>query len=701
MPTEMPFAGPFRGLNTTQRPRELSPDWATEARNVIYSEGQIRPRAPWVDYLQGVLEDWREDATALAIVSIFPVLDEGTAPEQPESRRTLFKTRPVDLTVKNKGELWSIVQEERGPRLIQLAENLSNRPADFAVFNNLIYVVDGSGWVGRTDGVTLELAGIPGGQSYPKVHLGGGNSQFSGLEAARYQYAWSWYNADLDLEGNYHETTELDGSAFGELGVRILIYRQFLGSDTLIPTPPQRGITHWRLYRKNLSKGETYFWLIETLPLHQTLFHDYETDLVASQPKIPEGTPTSGPYGAVKNGLPELWHFSTLFPYRGRMFYGRQAGVGLAGQRHDLMFSAIDHPDYVDEGDYLPLELDERNQGVTGLAVLSGQLAILQPGAMHIHAGDIITTTNDSIATALLPAASSHTVYKTSAVAGCENRAGGNGAIVCGHPPLLYYNAASGLYVNNGVDERMVTPHIKPTWRRFAEGRYGAVDQQAVSYAVDTLNEILYLANAEASGVGPAGDVVQPSTEAESFILAYHYARRGQDGVGVWSMIDADQTAAVSCVASALGTPILEAGGRPEGDEPQRYVQLLAGTTGGQIYESDDREASELPMPHFLHKTGRARIKEGQLVHSYFLKWLHDQAAAGTLLRVGAIFDGKSDLEEVTIDVGASIYSRQPLRRVSTDAQLVVRNADPPGVWSPQVSVVGWVFVGELAGERS
>lgn len=712
MAVELPFGGPFNGLNTTHSPRELPPRYAAQARNVLYAEGQVRPRAPFVDYLTdlaavGRFENLLPANPSREIISLFHF-----SPDIPGIQRVLaIKTRDATDREGPTGEIWVIITPSgEGPqfytaRMQQLASGLNTFPMCFATMNDMVYAADGGEYVYRLCGnrqLKLERAGLPN-PRMPWVEMNGlpkvaDETRPAGLPAREYQFKITWYNEDLDIESNGSEGQVQDATIYdgdpdtGAAGFRI--YRSSRSYTDPYEPPELRGITHWRIYVRDNTRKDIGYYMVVQLSLDETEFY-YTGET------IPQGSVEDGPWAPSKNYPPDGMRFSILFPFRGRMFFGRHVGP----DAEQLFYSEAGHPDHVDPDDYVLVPNDGKGGGIHGLAEIAGQLAICRKRAVHLLAGDIVGTTNETIATGAAPPASAHELYRTSAVAGCVNSAGGNGAIVIGKPPTLHYNGEAGFYRFDGVTELMVSENIKPTWRKFAQGIQKDEDRQAVSYAVDTANAVVYIANAEAPIDSKYGDWPNPIEELENLVLAYHYGRVDDTGQGAWSIIDGDiegTDEGILAVCTCLGTPtkdLLPGGVGRLVNWPERYVQLLAATARGRILESDDRGTSGVPMPHFLHQTGRFKLVEGRTMHVYHFKWLHDNPNVATLFRVGFGVNGEAPTLQ-TIDLGASIYSRTPASRLVTDLQLTVQTAETPSDWSAAAAMVGWVIVGDRAGER-
>lgn len=673
------YSGPFRGLNTTQTARELGPQFAAVARNVILSEGRIRPRAPFervaecgiprADHLvTGMLQYSRRDGSVALLAKTWEEVE--SAP--------------------GKAEIW-LGQE--GSSQVLTAELLETRTGGPGVCwalpdNGYVYILQGDGRIWKTNGTaegTL-LAGITppmAAQLWLRVHT---TATQRGLGQDVYEYACSYYDSVRDVESNRQTRGIVDysGTLTGpDAAMRVdgTDYTLNNGARVLVThygnPRAQEGVTHLRVYRKNVTTGETFYRLVLQMPA--------DRGAEAWDPGAEElSTETGGPMSPVKNGIPR--DASVAAWYNDRMFYNST----LPGEGHLLRFSAQGRPDHVDPDDTLPLAGDELG-GITGMAVISGQLAILKRRSIWILSGPIAASTNLTIGFAAMPPESAHTLYRTKAKVGCANTRGGNGAIVCGDPGLVFFNSESGFYAFDGIEERHVSKWIKPTWREFVRNPR-ADDGQAVTYAIDPYNEILYLCQAEQG--------------AEAFILAYHYGLRGPDGLGAWTIIDCPElTGSPTAAASNLGAKDYALAAPGAGSLPRVYSSLMIGTSRAEVYEGNDRDLGT--MPPFAYETGRLHLAEGFLKHIYALKWFHGQPpAAGDgsprKMRFGFRAGPESAATMVTRDVAAGTYSRQPVRREVNDITLLVEQdpADPTVKWDREYGLIGWALDAELAGQR-
>lgn len=668
------YAGPFWGLNTTARPRDLGPAWAVDAQNVLLHDGRIRPAWPFTPFgpsdipwptsdwpTPAIISAYHWDSPAAGQIVVFQI--EEVVVGQPQ-HSTLYAAHP-DGT------------------LVHLGGDLAVRPATYVVAYEQLYVLAGDRSY-KTDGSpegTLRI-GIPPpmlGQADLEQIAAGPDEPV--LPEGSYQYALTAYDASRDVESN--PFTFADALTIGAgLSYRARIHLARWGGQ---PIPPDRGVTDVRLYRRDVHLGYPFFLLRTTKSWPRS---DALEDPVGTRadPIPGEGSVITGPFAPSKNGVPPRATIGAL--YKDRMFYN-DAGAS----RSDLLYySGFGHPDHVDPDDFVTLEGDPE-RGVTGMTELAGQLCLLKPRSIWILSGAITGATNETIATGAAPPQSSHLLYRTKAQAGCANRGGGNGAILVGDPPRLHYNGEAGLYAFDGVDEVNVGKAIIPTWRAFA--RHGddlqAEKNQALTYGVDAVNQILFIAN----GAQPFGD---PE------ILCYHYARthaQGEQRLGAWTYLRSEsQRKRYRCVATTLGDVIAH----QPGAEAGFYSPVLVGTETGDLLLANDR-ATEERIPTFRYESPPLRIMEGQLAHIFQVTWLHDRVVdveqRPRSLEFGFRSDRLAEFQLETRTTRSAIHQHQRVARETAELALRVQTPTPMGLrtmWHPDLGIVGWVIEYEPAG---
>ena len=654
LPRVSPFkySGPFLGLNTTRPPRELGPMWATDAKNVLLTGGRITPRPP----LTAV--DSLSDGPRDPVVGMYhwesPLM----------GQHLLLKTASGRW-----GRLWSL----RNGVAVELATNIpmNGNPASFVQANGKVYIFDGSERMLKTDGTpngTL-LVGIT-----PPTGLtllpSNASLEQANLPEGTYQWAITFYDEKNDVESNpfYSDEYEFPGE-FSRPQMRF----------KLGPRSMWEGITHWCIYRKNVTLEQPFFLLVSRVPIGQGAFYDPLGTAATPAPLL--GSTDTGPWAPVRNGLPPAATMGCI--YKDRMFYNDPENPD------QLRFSASGRPDHVDPADYQLMSGDEERT-VTGMAELSGQLVVLRSRSIWVLSGSIETATNETLATGALPNTSYEEFYRTKSTVGCANKKGPNGAIIAGRPAQLYFPSASGFYSFDGLVERQVSDEIRPTWKEFARrpraiwaGHYHELSQ-VVFHAVDPENETIYLVQN-----------MQGSQEPQ--ILCYNYGINRGDGVGGWSYFTLDDSREQPvCIAAPIGHELLQG-------ELQYYSGLLVATDGGELRVLN-ADAESSTMPSFCYRTGRMVLVDGAEKHIYLIKWLHDQVAAngsGARLRFGFAVRGETDFAKVTADLSKGIYFRQPVRREVSDITLLIEDTGESNVyWDEDFAVTGWALEAELAGHK-
>jgi hypothetical protein len=684
------FTGPFLGLNTTLKPRELGPAWAVDAQNVILGDGRVRPAWPfglwggenpeaawppmrWVEGHHpshvGNAIHWHSPVVGeIFVYQVWAVSEDGQtyAPGY-----------------------YAVHPDGRVVHLISWAP--ASGPACYVPAYGRLYIYDGSSFPIRTDGTpeNTVFTGMPA----PVLgtyegYLGDTPSADAILEPGDYEYAVTWYDQADDVESNPLN--------LGRFTVRSLQeeYR-FVVSD-LGNAGAGWHSTHLRLYRRDHHVGNPYFLLRWTRPrtdIGSTRLY-FDPYGFRGTPTPPEGDEVNGPFAPSKNGLPPAATVACL--YKDRMFtnYEHIASARSDVRNDYLYYSAFGHPDHVDPDDFEVLGGDAQT-GVYGMGEVGHQLVLIKPKSIWLLSGTIGGSTNATIATGAKAPFSTHTLTRSKSAVGCANRGGGNGAIIVGDPELIHFNSEDGLYSFDGVTENNVAKNVRDTWRRFAkqgELRDGEKNQR-ISYAVDTLNKILFIAN---------GD--QPYGDPE--VLAYHYGRdrvQAGGGVGAWSYLrPTGRRWRYHTVATTLGD--IET---PGNREPAYYYAPLAIVcSDGKIRLGNDRSTT-LATQAFRYETPPLRPLEGGKAHIYQITWLHDRIHV--VPDDGFVRDwafGFRVVRDETFELRTrslkwATEQHQGVRRESQEISLLVQSPGGPGetlYWHPDYGLAGWILEFEPAG---
>jgi len=659
--------GGWRGLNTTQSPRELGPQDAAKANNVIFRDGAITPRPPFeVDTrFSGFVA-----ANFFAAAEWFsPRLSNGS----PGLVSVLHADGVLFATSPSAGlqAVYNGIQERQGSfifantrlyyadglRVYRLSQGDNNLPA-WSIVGMPVPT-------SRITGGAIGLSAPQAGEITYRITVVPGTFDGALADNTSWQFGFSYYDVNSDAESN---AVLQVGSSFpsGVAGG---------GNSTLLQIgfgtwPANYGITHIRIYRRNVTAGEPFI-LFALCPVPGPgQFFQAEA--------APLGTLANGPYGPVKNGIPA--NASVGLFYKGRMFYNDLKNPNL------LRYSADSHPEHVDDFEVL----DDAGGQITGMSELAGQLVISKERSKWILSGNIVTTTNATLALGDDPGPNPAELYRTKARTGCANAAGGNGAIVCGTPPMEYYNAVDGLYSFDGLNDLPVARGIQPTWGDFVgDLTYG--QNQAVTYSVDTSRRILFMVN-------------RTVDDERAQILAFHYDTKA------WSVLSTDdpQVDNPNCLIQVVGTSDPAAPPMPPpnilNEFELRPTILAVVISSLRVLVMNDRR-TDLPMPVFEYRTGRLVVVDGIDKHFYAVKWFHDEDPGGDGFDHGLRFGFRThphNVEEYkSVDLAGGLHTYQKVSESGSDIELFVKN-DPSrdARWSPNVRIVGFEPDADLIGQR-
>lgn len=674
--------GPWRGLDTTHSPRELTSQHAVKATNVLLASGDVRPRPPWVDLGKAFGFDISNFAPAGSrLLGIYAWTSQKIGPcLLVKTFSNTFGGRLFRILVDNPVGATEPPNPDttRFNNVLELPTGgkMSSNQCSWVPVGDRVYILDGAERPTRTDGTAegTRLVGIRPPVYKRKTQItdadldqvqgywimgvpprnpasgGEGTETQPYLPAGKHEWAITYYGVDVDVESNPFFIppfeTGLSPSPVRRLEVYHGPFTDNLGRvGTFLPKDREGPITHVRLYRRDppfpgfVKVGE---WEMDSR-------HDPAVPILFDPPAITwpeidgvpqytlpleephgvlEGTEAQGPYAPSKNGVPSM-HPTVGYYYKDRFFYNEtniRFGSG-AAPTDTVIYSEQGHPDHVDPGDFIFFGGDAE-QGVTGMADLAGQLVVVKRSSIWLLAGTILVHTNGTIATGLPQPESSHETYRTKSTVGSLNQFG-NGCIVCGNPPLLYVNSDGGFFSFNGIDERSTTKRIRPTWREFTRARnQSAARRQRMTYAVDPEREILYMCNG-AQNVN-RDDLPQ--------VLAYHFGQVDETGEGAWTALvsDGGRNEQVEVIATPLGDWPINLQGGIIAREPQFHGSMLLGTSEetGEFLgflrfqdERSDRGGLTQNLPKFEWRTGRLRLMEAVQKHFYEVRWLFEHIA--------------------------------------------------------------------------
>jgi hypothetical protein len=707
------FAGPFLGLNTVTAPHMLAPGFATVAQNVLITRGGgVRPRDPWRMY-------WQETLLGLSSVCVgmlhLDVARLAGSTDDGDRMRVLSKMYDGKLlqTSAFAGPAQHVDLTGPGVR--------SNYQPTWVLANRRLYVIDGSARMIQYDGDTVRtigievptMAGVSEWQDPPQAQVefkrreGG-----AGPDAGTYAYTATFYDSVYGIESNAKVgletpmTVVLDGS--NRVAVKI---HPFLWAGLA-----QRGIDRVRIYRRHRADVDGTelglpFRLIAEIYGWPPGAESFDWDNEVPDDEVTLSDVVTGPFAPTRNGIPPAARIAVW--YKNRMWYADPDD----GTR--LWYSEHAFPEHVGSTSFIPIGGDP-DDIITGMVEMAGQIIILKKDSIWVLSGDLETYNNARVALGHQPgvdfAESFPEVYKTKSKTGCHNTQGGNGAIVCGHPPLLFYSNANGLYRFDGVDDRLVSDLIMDEWKAVV----GSLDH-SISYAVDLANEVLY--------VCPTAPVT--SNPFPQRFLCYHWGVNRGDGVGVWTTVtnigdpipqpgsDFLERLGIACIATCLGTPSTQGTPNHEtvGDvSPFLVAGLYFYTPPSPItpptfysvisYASTQVDERQ-PTPEWLWRTGDLMLAGGKKAHLYYLEYRHERAKSevggGPTVKVRYAIDDR-DLEllspsENGLDTKGVFLRRHHMGRTGRSLALEFSRGSVTD-WEAWNGLTGFALDVELAEQR-
>lgn len=734
------FAGPFLGLNTVQAPHMLAPGFATVAENVLITRGGgVRPRDPWHVY-------WRDYFAAKPwsiFVGMLHIDTSKLAGFTGSGRSLRVLVKQTDPEALSNSLYWHRASPlEGGAHYGQLAHPVGGSTPlapTWVLANRRLYVIDGSAVLAQYDGEKMFSVGILSptveqlsDDTYPDsplekmVYVARWTNETEGPEAGGYDYGFTVYDSVHGIESNMSSGWSFQHT--GSTRVKVLIV------PGNIQAIGEQNADHVRIYRRHTSDA-----VGDALGSPYRLIGEHKIDL--ADPEWDEDVPdadvtaagisdvATGPFGPTRNGLPPAARIAVW--YKNRMWYADPDD----GTR--LWFSEFAFPEHVGSTSFILIGGDS-DDIITGMVEMAGQIIILKKDSIWILSGDLDTYDNRSVALALQPgvdfAESFPEVYKTKSKTGCHNSGGGNGAIVCGHPPLLYYSNANGLYRFDGVDDRLVSDLVMDEWAGMMNVE-GAVDEtdHTISYAVDLANDVLYVCRGF-----PFQQATPFNMTFARHFLAYHWGVNRGDGVGVWTTIKGKEEPdpsnpeqipqGIACIATALGVPseLYESDG-PAGEERVRGVSSLLVApvarkerlSGEVIWYTGLLYADSVPhddavIPLWLWRTGDLLLAGGKKAHLYYLEYRHERAkggpagdpgglGAGPTVKVQyAVDDGSLELlspSEAGQDTKGLFMRRLRLGRTGRSLALEFSRGDVTE-WEPWNGLTGFAVDVELAEQR-
>jgi hypothetical protein len=360
----------FVGINTTEEPSELGVSQASDALNLDFCRGTLKKRPGYSQI---------EDSGASAVQGIF------------DFRRN---SGAVDTIVKAGDTLY----KWNGSVLSSLTGggSLSTELADFAVYGDRCYMVDGTN-LKVNDGTTAYDAQISR-PSAPSIATTAGSATLSG----EYDYKITYYSSTWG-----QESPASDASSVLEVD----------SQDVRITFPAASGdtrVTDFRVYRRKVSRNEQLWYLVTTLDettYASTTWDDSTIDQNISNTEI---APLS--YSASLPG------FRYCAIHSGVMF--------LAGDDADLYFTLPEQPWSV--SNYTPVGGEGEFGKITGLVSFKGLLFIFKEDSIWTCSGLTAETFSFSVVLSGIGCHAGHSIVTT------EN--------------LIYFLGEDGFYAFDGSD---------------------------------------------------------------------------------------------------------------------------------------------------------------------------------------------------------------------------------------------------------
>ena len=708
-PYPLDFHGPFLGLDTESAPAQLGVGFATVAENVtINRTGEIRPRAPFVEWqkvlpadgelvpvghLNGVVVGMIQVSTTALVGQ---VTTESFIAVLSKIIRKHGEIGSNGLFVTYTGSLGHYDLTPSADHFV-----ISDRQPTWVMAKGWVYVVDGSTPLMKWNGSKLRPVGLPiptmgddQNNLNVQVFIGDINNPEQFPDTANVTYAVTFRDSTTGVESNPVYSADYD---IGQIAQFVPI---FTTHGDLIPSSVY-GIDEVRIYRRNNTREEVPYRLVAVLdPTGEQWYDDIVVDPETSLEIISLSDRATGPFAPSRNFRPDGATIACW--YKNRMWYNDPDD----GNR--VWFSEDDQPDHVGKSPATANSIDlpgDAEELITGMVEMAGQLIVLKKQSIWVISGGVTWHTNDLDATGAAVATVKPEWYKTKSKTGCDNSRGGNGAIVCGHPPLLYYSNAAGLFRFDGVDDRLVSDLVTSRWRALLEDVTGEahLDDHSISFANDPEGQILYICMS-------MGHPAEPFSVWQSprLILCYHWGLLRSNGVGLWTEFPREEDALYGCIASAIGVPnwlnsidsaLVPYGIRHLSPLLAVILTYTSVTQGQSRIKLIDPESTE-DYPEWQWKTGDLPIRRGKRGHVHFLETHHDRVDDHTSVRVGYSLDG-GDIHKLSpeLRMRGDVLTRHRIAREGRTLAIRYRRgeATPYGPWK---GISGFSVDSELAEPR-
>jgi hypothetical protein len=670
------YRGPFLGLNTTGDPGSIGLAFARTARNIVLSDGMIRSRRPWRPIRALDLSASRPSFTPaegdVRTPHILGLTCFGDASGQTNTIAKVLIPTADDLW---RPELWSF-QDRKDPQLLLSTVWLTHDLPTFVYVKGMVYIYDGGAVLWKTDG-TASGTVRQGIRKITDRSIQFVDFQEGGVGAV-VSYVATAYDSVRNVESNYNHVYG-PATIGSTVAVRFLLFSALedhvwreSGADTL------------RIYRRNHSAGNVGHRLIHEQPWQSTQTH--WVDRLAEN-EIELSSDVTGPFAPSRNGSPQKATCAALFG--SRMFMNDVDNPGI------LRFSAIATPEHVHPDDWLDVSGDG-DDVVRGLQPVNDVLYVGKRGGIWAVSGDIQTATNETAALGAVPLDSNERVYPTNATTGPSNEFG-NGLTKAGEPARIYFGNEAGVFRFDGLEERLVSDLITPTWREITKP-YG---KPCVTFAEDPQDKLLLICVGR--GVG-WGAIPTP-------MALYHYGVNRGDGVGIFATADAGGIhpklgePGVTCVTRFV-SPI-DHPAHPQVHEGRRHTPYMVGTDLGYVLLADEHWVDDDAfVPEMTYETGLLELTPGRRTHLRHVKWFMSRAPLPTVgtgfAMIGwALMDGRWDRESTKLLRYGDDIVVMPVRRTGRSVQLVLSKL---GTWKQgfkrELGVLGFELAIEPVGQR-
>jgi len=668
------FQGPFLGLNTVRSKAELPAQFATIARNVLFTDGRLQPHPPW--------DPWAV-IVGLELPRTLPRPQENTG--KPFSLYVWPQHGGLErrrVIVNGRGGMWAI--DEFAGLVFLGGDDALKAPCDYVSDGNVLYVLTGTvPW--RTEG-TLEST-RPMGFKPPPPHSvlvfnndaapGDGGTGSVDLNA---DWAVTVSTVDLHVESNPLYLTGLGTRLLGN-SIRFVPQWELIKAAN-------SGIEQINYYRKNRDLSQISYRLIHSAPVDDFFYRDG-----LDEAQITASNADDGPWAPSKNGpVPQA---SCGAFYRSRLWLNDVDEPG------KVFYSALARPEHFDTGlDFRRVESPSRAQ-VSGIFVQDQAILVGKADGIWTIVGDVNGPTNETIAKGAVAPNPTDVVAETRVRIGPVNEFG-NGFVKVGAPGRIYFATLNGLYRWDGIDAVNVSDWITPTWQEmvqvhetlepFPEG--GGL---AFTYGDDLGRQLLYVT------LGTRFQEGRRANRPQMRAVVYHYGVNRGDGIGIWSTIDAGDAQPYSEPLDRNVGPYYLI---PDCFATTPNGRVVMGSAAGLVTRLRDETLPRDAIPghgaEWRFETGDITLLPGFESHVYGVKWLTAapvRSPFGEVASMGVVCDGRETLAYLLMGANEFLY-----QRIGANCRRVRLFAASDGVSNTKYMrdnlILGWMLDVEPVGQR-